>query len=98
MYSTVLMACRDEQLSMVEKIVGDKDDDYDDSKDFEGDELQPSNEVSVIGSSTISNNNQHVTEYHGNDELVAPVIDPSLNTRTLLDCLHQPTASKLARK
>ena len=37
---------------------------------------------------------------HGNDELIAPAADSSLNTRsrTLLDCLHRPTASELVRK
>ena len=94
------MASRSEQLSVVEKIVGDEDDDYDD-EDFKGDDLQSSDEVSivsVIGSSTIS---EHGTAgSHGNDELIAPETDSSLSTRsrTLLDCLHQPTASELARK
>jgi len=62
---------------MVEKIVGDEDDGYDDgyddNKDFEGDDLQFSDEVSilsVIGSSALSDNNQHGTAgSHGNDEL-----------------------------
>ena len=98
------MASSSEQLSVVEKIVGDEDNDYDDDEDSEGDELQSSDEVSiasVIESGVISDNNQHGTAgSHGNDELIAPAADSSLNTRsrTLLDCLHRPTASELARK
>ena len=98
------MASSNEQLSAVEKIVGDEDNDYDDDEDSEGDELQSSDEVSiasVIESGVISDNNQHGTAgSHGNDELIAPAADSSLNTRsrTLLDCLHRPTASELARK
>jgi len=48
------MASGSEQLSVVEKIVGDN---YDDDEDFEGDDLQSSDEVrilSMIGSSAIS--------------------------------------------
>ena len=98
------MASSSKQLSVVEKIVGDEDNDYDDDEDSEGDELQSSDEVSiasVIESGVISDNNQHGTAgSHGNDELIAPAADSSLNTRsrTLLDCLHRPTASELARK
>jgi len=46
------MASSSEQLSVVEKIVGDKDDDYDEDEDFEGDNLQSSDEVSIIESNT----------------------------------------------
>ena len=82
------MASSSEQLSVVEKIVGDEDNDYDDDEDSE---LQSSDEVSiasVIESGVISDNNQHGTAgSHGNDELIAPAADSSLNTRsrTLLD-------------
>ena len=58
------MASSSEQLSVVEKIVGDEDNDYDDDEDSEGDELQSSDEVSiasVIESGVISDNNQHGT-------------------------------------
>ena len=41
------MASSSEQLSVVEKIVGDEDNDYDDDEDSEGDELQSSDEVSI---------------------------------------------------
>ena len=98
------MASSSEQLSVVEKIVGDEDNDYDDDEDSEGDELQSSDEVSIasmIESGVISDNNQHGTAgSHGNDELIAPAADSSLNTRsrTLLDCLYRPTASELAQK
>ena len=79
------MASSSEQLSVVEKIVGDEDNDYDDDdEDSEGDELQSSDEVSiasVIESGVISDNNQHGTAgSHGNDELIAPAADSSLNT------------------
>jgi len=80
------MASGDEQLSEVEKIVGKEDDDYGDDEDFEGDDLQSSDEVSilsVIGSSEISDDNQHGTVgSHGNDELISPATDSSMNTRS----------------
>ena len=67
----------------------DEYDDYDDEDDFDEGELQ-SDEMRIVSASASSNlceSDHHDTGRHG-----------SANIRSMLDCLHRPTASELARK
>ena len=76
----IIIANSGEQCSVVAKIVGDIDADYDDDDDFDDDDLQ-SDEVRIVSASISSklfesdpcDKGRH--ECHGNDDAVVPATD-----------------------